>query len=136
MLKFLFRGVLSALALQMLNNSRRLSVQLLKIEVAKSYLRGVRLVKSTTSNLMRIGLVIGLVFVGVVLFHAGLFILLPWTLQLKALFGVLLGLGYMSIGGMMLHRYMDERWWIKASGAAELIAAATDSSGATGVEEL
>lgn len=135
MLKFMLRGILSALALQMLNNSRRLSVQLLKIGVAKSYLRGVRTAKSATCILMRIGLLIGLIFVGALLFHAGLFILLPWTTQMKALFGVLLGLGYMSIGGVVLHRYMGERWWIEASGAAELIASATVSSAATGADD-
>lgn len=129
MLKLLIRGILSALALQMLNNCRRVSGHLLRIEVAKSYLRGVRMVKSATCSLMYIGLMVGLIFLGVLLLHAGLFILLPGTMESKAIIGVLLGLGYMGIGGIILRRYLNERWWIEATGAAELISAATTPSG-------
>jgi hypothetical protein len=42
MFKFLFKGLASSLALGVLTNYRNLSVKLMKIETAKSYLHGVR----------------------------------------------------------------------------------------------
>jgi len=49
-------------------------------------------------GLMRMGLVIGFIVVGVLLFHAGMFILLPWTVEVKAVLSMFLGLAYVAIG--------------------------------------
>jgi hypothetical protein len=128
MLKYLLKGILSAIAIKMLDNYRHLSVQLLKIEVAKSYLHGVQMARLSALGLMRMGLMIGLACVGVLLFHAGLFILLPWTVEAKAVLGMFLGLAYAVIGGVVLRATMDERTWMEKSGAAEMLADATGQS--------
>jgi len=128
MLKHLLKGILSAIAIKLLDNYRHLSIQLLKVEAAKSYLHGVRMARLSAIGLMRMGLVIGLICVGVVLFHVGLFILLPWTVKAKALLGILLGIAYVAIGGVALYAAMDEKTWMQKSGAAEMLEEATRQS--------
>jgi hypothetical protein len=108
-----------------LDNYRRLSIQLLKIEATKCYLHGVRMARLSAIGLMWMGLVIGLVCVGLLLLHAGLFILLPWTMATKALLGMALGAGYVAIGGGVLHAAMDEKTWLDKSGATEMLQDAT-----------
>ena len=64
---------------------------------------------------------IGLIGVGVLLFHAGLFILLPWTVETKAILGIFLGLAYVAIGCIVLHAAMNEKTWMEKSGVAEML---------------
>jgi hypothetical protein len=126
MVKNLLKGILASFAAKLLDNYRRLSVQLLKIEAAKSYLHGVQMARLSAIGLMRMGLEIGLICVGVLLFHAGLFILLPWTVEIKAVLGMLLGVAYVVIGVVALHASMDEKTWMEKSGADELLEEAMD----------
>jgi hypothetical protein len=70
---------------------------------------------------MLMGLMIGLICVGVVLFHVGLFILLPWTVETKAVLGMFLGVTYVVIGVVALRAIMDEKTWMEKSGAAEML---------------
>ena len=125
MLKYLLRGILSGIAVKLLDNYRRLSVQLFKIEAAKSYLHGVRMARLSAIGLMSMGLVIALICIGAVLFHVGLFVLLPWSVETKAILAIGLGLAYMVIGGVALRAAMNERRWMEKSGAAEMLADAT-----------
>ncbi len=125
MLKCLFKGLLSGLAVKLLENYRHLSVELLKIEAAKSYLHGVRMARLSAVGLLRMGLLIGLVCVGAVLFHVGLFVLLPWTVKAKAVLGMVLGLAYVTIGGVALTAAMDEQTWMEKSGATKMLEDAT-----------
>ena len=125
MLKYLLRGILSGIAVKLLDNYRRLSVQLFKIEAAKSYLHGVRMARLSAIGLMSMGLVIALICIGAVLFHVGLFVLLPWSVETKAILAIGLGLAYMVIGGVALRAAMNERRWMETSGAAEMLADAT-----------
>ena len=128
MLKCLLKGILSGIAVKMLANYRHLSMQLLKIEAAKAYLHGVRVARLSAIGLMGMGLVIGLICVGAVLLHAGLFILLPWSVEAKAVLGMVLGLLYMVVGVIALRAAMDERTWMRKSGAAEMLAEAIGQS--------
>lgn len=129
MFKYLIKGVLSAIAIKLLDNYRRLSIQMLKIEAAKSYLHGVQMARLSALGLMGMGLVIGLICVGVVLFHVGLFILLPLTVEAKAVIGMLLGLAYVVIGGLALRAAMTEKTWMDKSGATEMMKDAIDQDG-------
>jgi len=121
MFKYQLNGILSAIAIKLLDNYRHLSVQLLKIEVVKSYLQGVQMARLSALGLMRMGLLISLICVGVLLLHAGIFILLPWTLEAKAVSGILLGVVYVVAGGLALRSTMDEKAWMEKSGAAEML---------------
>jgi len=124
----LLKGILSAIAVKVLDNYRHLSIQLLKIETAKSFLHGVRLVRMSVIGLMGLGLVIMVIGLGALLFHVGLFVLLPWTLETKAVMGMILGVLYVTVGCVVLHKAMDERTWMKKSGADRMLEDATGHS--------
>jgi hypothetical protein len=128
MLKNLIKGILAGIAVKFLDNYRHLSIQLLRIEAAKACLHGVRMARLSAIGLMLMGLTIGLICVGVVLFHVGLFILLPWTVEAKALLGMFLGVAYVVIGGFALRAAMDEKTWMEKSGAAEMLEEAIGQS--------
>jgi hypothetical protein len=70
---------------------------------------------------MRMGLAIGLIGVGMLLFHAGLFILLPWTAESKAIVGIFLGLVYGAFGFVMLRATINEKTWMEKARVAELL---------------
>lgn len=125
MFKHLAKGLLAGLALKLLDMSRRLSINLLKIEATKCYVQGVQAARNGVIGLLLMGLVIGLISIGVLLFHAGLFILLPWTLEAKAILFMLLGVAYAAIGYCVLRAALDERKWMEQSGASKLLDEAT-----------
>jgi hypothetical protein len=81
-----------------LADCKHLSIQLLKTEALKSYLHAVRAARLLAICRIRAALIKAFVLLGALLFHAGLFIMLPWTLKTKTVIGMCLGSGYM-IGG-------------------------------------
>lgn len=129
MLKILFKGLFAALAVKLLDRYRRLSLQIVCIEAAKAYVHGVRMARLSAIGMMRMGLMIGLIGVGVLLLHAGLFMLLPWSVETKAILGMSLGFIYTVIGAIALCAAIDERRWMRKSGAAALLRKATGQSG-------
>lgn len=121
MFKNLCKGILATIAVKVLDNYRQLSIQLLKIEATKAYVHGVKAARLSVLGLMWMGLVIGLVCIGTILFHIGLFILLPWSMEAKAGLGMVLGLVYMVGGGLMLRVGMAEKRWMEKSGAGKML---------------
>jgi hypothetical protein len=128
MFKYMIKGILAGITVKLLDNWRRLSVQLLKIEAAKFYLHCVQMARWSAISLMRMGLAIGLIGVGTLLFHAGLFILLPWTVESKAVLGLFLGMAYVAIGYGALHASINEKTWIEKSRVAEMLKESTGQS--------
>lgn len=128
MMNYLYKGVLSFVAVKLLANYRHLSLRALKIEAVKSYLHGVRMARLSALGLMQMGLVVGLICFGAALFHAGLFILLPWSIKAKAVLGLLLGAAYVVTGGLVLRAAMNERTWMEKSGATRMFKEATRPS--------
>lgn len=121
MIGFLIKGLLAGFAVRLLNQYRQLTLDLLRIETAKCYLRGVQMARLSAMGLLGMGLMVGLVCVGAALFHAGLFILLPWSLKTKAAIGLLLGLFYVLAGALALRAALSERTWMKKSGAGRML---------------
>jgi hypothetical protein len=128
MFKYMIKGLLAGITAKLLDSWRRLSIQLLKIEAAKFYLQGVQMARWSMISLMRTGLAIGLIGVGMLLFHAGLFILLPWTVESKAVLGLFLGLAYAAIGYVMLRAAINEKTWMEKSHVADILKEATGQS--------
>jgi uncharacterized membrane protein len=120
MLKSLLQCGLSAV-LATLADYRRLSIQVVKLEAATCYLRGVRVARESTIGLVRLGLVLGLMGTGLLLVHAGLFIVLPWSLPAKALLAVALGLVYIIVGAIALRVALAEKTWLEKSGALAVL---------------
>ena len=121
MFKYLLKGLLAGIAIKLLENGRRLSIRMLKIEAAKGYVHGVQMARLSAIGLMRMGLVIILMGAGVLLFHAGLFILLPWTVEAKAVLALVLGSVYVAVGCIALRALMDQKTWMKKSGVDEML---------------
>jgi hypothetical protein len=128
MFKFLFKGVLAVVAIKVLNNYRHLSLRLFKIEATKCYLRGVQMARQAAIGVMCMGLFIALIGLGVLLLHAGLFILLPCSLATKAILGMSLGLVYVVIGVFALRAALNEKTWMEKSGAAAMLNEATEQN--------
>jgi len=128
MFKELLKGLFVDFAVKLLETYRKLTLQLLKLEATKCYVRGVEAVRLSALGLMGLGLVIGLICIGLLLIHAALFILLPWTIEAKAMLGLGLGLAYVVIGGLALKVAMDERTWMEKSGAAKMLKEALSPS--------
>jgi hypothetical protein len=128
MLKFLFKGGLAVLAVKLLDNYRHLSLHLLKIEATKCYLHGVQLARQSAIGMMRMGLFIALIGLGALLLHAGLFILLPWSAETKAILGMALGLVYVVIGCVALCSTLSEKTWMEKSGARKMLQDAMEHS--------
>lgn len=122
----LTKGLLAAIAVKQIDNCRRLSIQLLMIDAVTGYLHGVQVARLSVIGLMRMMLLIGFIGVGVLLLHAGLFILLPWSVGTKAVLGISLGLTYVAIGSVVLHVSVNEKMWMKKSGVAEMLEKVTD----------
>ncbi len=128
MIKCILKGLASAIAINMLNTYRTMPGTLLKIETAKAYVYGVRAARRLTIDLIRYKLLVGMVSFGVILFHAGLFVLLPWTVQTKALVGLCLGLVYVLYGAAMLRSAINEKKWLQKSGADRIVIDATKAT--------
>jgi hypothetical protein len=129
MLKNLFGGVLSSIATGLVCSCRDLWVQALRIEATKCYLHGMRVARLSAIGLMGMGLVIALICVGLLLGHAGLLILLPWTVKAKAALAILLGMAYVAVGVVVLRVAMSEKTWMEKSGATRMLGEATSRSG-------
>ena len=128
MFKYLIKGLLAGITVKLLDNFRRQSVHLIKIEATKFYVHGVQIARLSVIGLMRMGLVIGLIGIGVLLFHAAVFILLPWTVETKAALALFLGLAYVAVGCVALRAAMDEKTWMKKSGVTEMLEEASSQS--------
>jgi hypothetical protein len=128
MFRYMIKGLMAGITIKLMDSWRRLSIQLLKIEAAKFYLHGVQMARWSLISLMRMGLAIGLIGVGMLLFHAGLFILLPWTVESKAILGLFLGLAYAAVGYITLHAAINEKTWMEKSRVAEMMEEATAQS--------
>ena len=121
MFKNVISTLLAEIVIKLLNNYRQLSLQLVKIEMAKCYLHGVRLAQQSAFGLLKLVLEIGLIAIGTLLVHASLFILLPGSLETKALFGMVLGAVYLLIGVLTLRTSMKEKTWMEQSGALTML---------------
>jgi len=132
MFKYLVKGLLAGFVVKALGNYRRLSLQLLKIEAVTCYVRGVRLARESAIGLIRMGLVVALIAFGALLLHVGLFMLLPWPVEAKAILAMILGLAYVVVGVVLIRVDMSEKMWLEQSGAAELLEEVADQSKRSG----
>lgn len=125
MFKYLMNGLLAGIVIKLLDSLRRVSVQSLKIEATKCFVRGVQMARWSTIGLLCMLLMIGLIGVGLLLVHVALFMLLPWTLESKAMLGLFLGVLYMAIGAALLRAALNEKTWMLKSGLTDMLNDAT-----------
>jgi hypothetical protein len=121
MIKYLLTGTATAVAIKLLRRYRQMALQLLQMEGVKCYLHGVRVVRLTVLHVMRMVLLLTLLGLGAVLFHAGLFCLLPWSWEVKAVLAMVLGAGYICAGVLALYVAMSEKCWMEKTGALQML---------------
>ena len=79
-------------------------------------------------GLIGLALLIVWIGMGMLLLHFGLFFLLPWSMETKAILGVCLGLAYAIAGSALLVASLRERRWMEKSGASKMVQDATGMS--------
>lgn len=88
-----------------------------RIEGLKLYLNGVAAARRLFLLVLALAGSLLLFFFGFLLLHAGLLVLLQWSLKATALLAAGLGLFYLLVAGGFLFYVCRERTWMKASGA-------------------
>ncbi len=115
-IKGLMSGLVAGLARSLQGNAS----DLVKIRAAIWYLRAIRTVRQIYLLSMAGTLTLLLVVAGFVLFHIGLFAMLPTPAN--AIVIMVLGLIYMVAGLCILRFVSSEKQWMQASGAAHYTA--------------
>ena len=114
-MKGFFSGLLRDGLLWLLQQYRRLSIDLIKIEAAIWYLRGVQAVRRLFLSALALLFCILLGGVGFLLLHIGLYALLPWPTNAIVL--IVLGAIYLGIALLGLGWACSEKTWMRCSHA-------------------
>lgn len=115
------KALLAGLALERMDSCRRTSFRLARIELAKIYLQCVVVARNSASSMIRISMMVGMMAMGLLLLHAALFLLLPWSLQTRAFLTLGLGVIYTLTALIVIGRESSDQTWIKNSGAQRLL---------------
>jgi len=117
MIKSIFRNLATVVSAWLLNSYRRLSLDLIKIEAAIGYIKGIRILRRTTiAGLLLLGvlflLAVGFVFLHIALFTAIYMLSGSWPVVV-AVIAVLGGL-YCIVPLVILSGACSEKRWMKA----------------------
>lgn len=85
----------------------------LKTEAAAVYVAGVSKARKAFVALLGIALFLLLALAGFVFVHLALFVLLPWTLPVKALVLLCVGAAYLGVGLTIVGSLGSDRTWMK-----------------------
>lgn len=94
----------------------------LKLQAAAAYVAGVRKTRQAFIALLGSFLLLLLMMSGFLLIHVALFIWLPWSLPLKALILLILGLVYLGGGLAVVFRLSSDRTWMKFAKVDHILA--------------
>ncbi len=107
--------------LQSVQRQSRTTVQLARIRAARAAVKGVQALRLSVGLAFVMLLLAGLAVAGFLLFHAGLFVLLPGSIELRAWLMLGLGAVYLLAVGIAAVRLLRDRFWMRASGADRLV---------------
>lgn len=119
----LISRLLGGLALLVLRNYQKLSLEWVRIRGAIVYVEGVRVARSGFLVILWLGLCLVLGGSGLVMFHVGLFLLLPHDWRAAALMGM--GAIYMIAALLVIRWLSAEKTWMECSQAKRIVEAAT-----------
>ncbi|MHB9144497.1 MAG: hypothetical protein ACYC5Y_04090 [Symbiobacteriia bacterium] len=111
--------LLTRVALRLLKSYRRVSLDLLRIEVAGWYVRGVGAARQLFISGLAMAFLVALAVVGFLLMHLGLYALLPAPANAVALLA--LGALYLIVAILGLRWACSEKTWMKYSKAAHYV---------------
>ena len=106
----------------LLGRYRRTALELLRIEAAVWYVRGVNAGRLFLIGGLALALLVELLIVGFVLLHVGLYALLP--APANAITILALGAFYLLVAGLVLRWLCAEKTWMKYSKADRCVAQA------------
>jgi len=95
----------------------------LRTEAAAAYVAGVRKARQTFIALLGLALFLLLALSGFVLIHVALFAWLPWSLPVKALVLLVLGIVYLGAGLAVVLGLSSDRTWVKFAKVDRILAA-------------
>ena len=124
----LLRTLLATASVWLLNKYRRTSLELIKLEMAISYVKGVRSARQAFLAVMVVVLGTGLLAAGFVLLHIGLGMLLYLAFQNWWAVGVvflILGILYTLVPLFIIRRLCAEKTWMQFFKADKLVAQVT-----------
>ena len=94
----------------------------LKTEAAAVYVAGVGKARKAFIALLGLAFSLLLALAGFVFIHIALFILLPWSLPVRALVLLMLGLVYLGAGVAVVGELSSDRAWMKFTKIDRIIA--------------
>jgi hypothetical protein len=107
-MKFIL-GIISALFGRWIDHV----LDILQTEAAAVYVAGVRKARQAFIALLGLALFLLLALSGFVLIHVALFVWLPWSLPVKALVLLVLGVVYLGSGLAVVLGLSSDRTWMK-----------------------
>ncbi len=113
-----FLGALSGLFGRCLNAAADIA----KIEAAAAYVKCVVKVRGAFVSLLGIACSLLLALAGFLLVHVALFAWLPWSIGVKALVLLVLGLAYVACGLVLVLNINSDRAWMKLAGVDRIMA--------------
>jgi hypothetical protein len=125
MLRHLIKGLITALAIWLLNNYRKLSLDLVKIEAAGYYLKAIQMGRRGFLGALLLWLGIFIFAIGVVMLHAGFFVwLYLHTQNLRTVVIGLISLGavYVVVALLAARYALSEEAWMKYFKADKMVA--------------
>jgi hypothetical protein len=97
-------------------------LDILQTEAAAVYVAGVRKARQAFIALLGLALCLLLALSGFVLIHVALFAWLPWSLPVKALVLLILGLVYLGIGLAVVLGLSSDRTWMRFAKVDRILA--------------
>jgi hypothetical protein len=120
--------ILTFLVLGWLRSYHQNTVDLMKIEAASYYIKGVGKARKAFVGHLLLSGVQFLLLAGFLMIHASLFLYLDWPAKTKALLFMGLGAGYFIVALVAILRFCSQKKWMEFSGADELVAKLTRKS--------
>ena len=124
MLNHIFKGLLTAVFFWFVNRYRRISIDVLKLEAAGYYLKGIQAGRQGLLSVLKIWLGVFFFALGIVMLHAALFFgLYVWTESIKVVAIGLLALGGIYVGIILTAAcmFLSEKAWMQYFKADKLV---------------
>jgi len=112
----------------LIKSYRRLSIDLLKIQAAMAYVKGVQTMRRWWIGALLLASVLLFLAAGFVIIHVGFFLWVPWAPATKGVILLCLGLIYMGLALAVIFKLCSEKAWMEGSQANKLIEQATRKS--------
>jgi hypothetical protein len=119
---------LTLLFLGWVRNYHKNTINLMKIEGAGYYVKGVGEARKIFLGHVLLNCVLFLLLSGFLLMHAGLFLYLDWPIRTKSLLFLGLGVVYFLVALGVILRFCSQKKWMEFSGAGDMVARLTQKS--------